>query len=420
MRTTGACKRVRKSALGLSSNGDFHDLKCSRTASVRGVAASRAEAVREGCDEPLVLEESSCVLTILRARMALVFLTGVTMDNFRAFGHAEVSFPPAGLVLLAGANNTGKTAFLSALDVIAGDSGDLDSVRHAGADAPPQVKARFSLASSELDLLLSSSPRPEQLLRDKVLTSLEFVFAQDDTFSLFGHRELGLTEVRGDRPAIGPVTVAKLVMRSAGQTGVEFLQTLTSDVAPSTMGVSGHGSPPRWLGEQLPSIPGMEPVSYLIQNWSSRFYHFRALRLGTARAQTLESSERLDPSGNNLSAVLLHLATNRRARFRGVTRFDGRDCSRRRAARGANEPGPAPGNVRQWHGRPEPKRPWHASRAAAYDPGRRVDAAATLHLGRRRAGDEPAPCWPTGTPRPRPRLVQGPPGHRRNAQFGDA
>ena len=241
MRTTGACKRVRKSALGLSSNGDFHDLKCSRTASVRGVAASRAEAVREGCDEPLVLEESSCVLTILRARMALVFLTGVTMDNFRAFGHAEVSFPPAGLVLLAGANNTGKTAFLSALDVIAGDSGDLDSVRHAGADAPPQVKARFSLASSELDLLLSSSPRPEQLLRDKVLTSLEFVFAQDDTFSLFGHRELGLTEVRGDRPAIGPVTVAKLVIRSAGQTGVEFLQTLTSDVAPSTMGVSGHG-----------------------------------------------------------------------------------------------------------------------------------------------------------------------------------
>ena len=67
--------------LGLSSNGDFHDLKCSRTASVRGVAASRAEAVREGCDEPLVLEESSCVLTILRARMALVFLTGVTMGT---------------------------------------------------------------------------------------------------------------------------------------------------------------------------------------------------------------------------------------------------------------------------------------------------------------------------------------------------
>jgi predicted ATPase len=57
------------------------------------------------------------------------------------------------------------------------------------------------------------------------------------------------------------------------------------------------------------------PFNDLLAEWQSRFYHFHALRMGTNRAQSLASSKKLEPTGSNLAAVLLHLATDRRAVF---------------------------------------------------------------------------------------------------------
>jgi len=45
------------------------------------------------------------------------------LENFRAFRKAEMRLPGTGLVLVAGPNNVGKTALLSALDALAGDPG---------------------------------------------------------------------------------------------------------------------------------------------------------------------------------------------------------------------------------------------------------------------------------------------------------
>jgi hypothetical protein len=51
----------------------------------------------------------------------------VHLENFRAFEGAEMRLLGNGLVLVTGANNAGKTALLSAFDVIAGDNGDITS-----------------------------------------------------------------------------------------------------------------------------------------------------------------------------------------------------------------------------------------------------------------------------------------------------
>jgi predicted ATP-dependent endonuclease of OLD family len=59
----------------------------------------------------------------------VVRLKRVEMENFRAFRHAEMGLPDDGLVLLAGANNSGKSALLSAYDVIAGNAGDTAALR---------------------------------------------------------------------------------------------------------------------------------------------------------------------------------------------------------------------------------------------------------------------------------------------------
>src|SRR6266536_569362 len=48
----------------------------------------------------------------------------VAVENFRPFQAASIRLPASGLVLVAGANNSGKSALLSALDVVAGIGAD--------------------------------------------------------------------------------------------------------------------------------------------------------------------------------------------------------------------------------------------------------------------------------------------------------
>jgi hypothetical protein len=114
----------------------------------------------------------------MRWKTDAMWLHGVIADNFRCFRHTEISLPEAGLVLIAGANNTGKKALLSALDVIAGDSGDTTSLRHVGGDDPAQVTARFCLSEAERASLLTKTPYREQLLTDGALAVLDFLLTK--------------------------------------------------------------------------------------------------------------------------------------------------------------------------------------------------------------------------------------------------
>jgi hypothetical protein len=159
-------------------------------------------------------------------RLVGMLLTKVTAANFRAFRHAEITIPQAGLVLIAGANNTGKTALLSALDVIAGNSGDITSVRHADADGPAQVTGTFSLGRAERAEL---GRQGQQRDADDMPASLDFVFAEYEGLRIQGHPELGLTEIRGDWPSFGMQTLARLTTDSAdGRPSMEVQSLLSS------------------------------------------------------------------------------------------------------------------------------------------------------------------------------------------------
>lgn len=242
------------------------------------------------------------------------------LENFRAFPHAEVRIPEIGLVLIAGANNAGKSALLSGLDVVAGTFDGVASVRHGGGADPARVTAAFDLDDAERAAALAPVHEGQALSGLGALASVEFVYEQWDD------QHLKLREVHGTWPDAGMVPVAR--MRPDPQPG---RQSYVVEVAQAfQQGSRARGTPEVLrkladtgrndvdISEDLYSYLapiGLVAVSQALRSWRSRYYHFRALRTGTQRIQALSSVEQLNPTGDNLASVLLHLATDRRGQF---------------------------------------------------------------------------------------------------------
>lgn len=205
-----------------------------------------------------------------------MILQNVVVEDFRAFRHAEIELPETGLVLIAGANNTGKTALLSAFDVVAGDSGDITSLRHAGGAGPARVMARFGLSEAERTGLLAAHPRGDQLLADGAIASLEFLFAEHEDLRVQGLIGLGLSEIRTVWPRYGTQTLVRLdAPPEPGASPIlNVMSALTRDVDPTGMTGGGFLGQIRWLDELLRIRPELQFLGQLLPTWRSRFYHF--------------------------------------------------------------------------------------------------------------------------------------------------
>src|SRR5579859_2823502 len=80
-------------------------------------------------------------------------LSKLALQNFRAFKDAVVQIPSTGILMIAGANNSGKSALLSGIDAMIGGGFGAET-QHYGSDGATQVKASFTLEDSERDSLL--------------------------------------------------------------------------------------------------------------------------------------------------------------------------------------------------------------------------------------------------------------------------
>jgi DNA repair ATPase RecN len=72
----------------------------------------------------------------------LAFLSELLLSNFRSFPNAQIDLDDHGLILIAGANNSGKSALLSAFDLIAG-RGTTGEYKYVGA-SEVEVAASFT------------------------------------------------------------------------------------------------------------------------------------------------------------------------------------------------------------------------------------------------------------------------------------
>lgn len=117
----------------------------------------------------------------------------------RSRGHS-VRLPANGLVLVAGANNAGKSALLSALDVVAGVGSDVQALRHAGSVDPARVAATLTLTAGERSALFAANPRRAEFLHTGVASRLQLVFEEQPKLQP-GTKDLSLPSKRCSRRA---------------------------------------------------------------------------------------------------------------------------------------------------------------------------------------------------------------------------
>jgi predicted ATPase len=249
-------------------------------------------------------------------------LREVAVCNFRPFASATMRLPGHGLVLVAGANNSGKTAFLSALDAVAGVATETPALRRAGTDSPAVVSATFDLSEAERAEVFSANARKAEVLASGAASQLQFVFQEQSG-------SLQLAHVRGDWPGRGLEIFATVgaAEDGPGTYGARLIRALRGgqdDVDPLSL-VDGEGGQ-RWGGvvPLEPAINGVRELDFVppfLSGWRQRYYHFRALRPGSPRSGNLASADRLVPTGENLTAVLLEMLTNRSELFAELGRL---------------------------------------------------------------------------------------------------
>jgi len=254
------------------------------------------------------------------------------MSDWCGFEAAEVHFPERGLLLLVGANNAGKSALLSAIDVVASEN--FEPVRRrSGSSVGATIQVEWALNEADrrsaLIAGLSASGgvyEERQLDRwfvgnrfgrigmhyrelagvmQQATYEMRMVATSVTTIDHDGY-ELTLADVQAPNHATDNLTLG-----SWTHTGIELAQVLrdSQHVDPDRLSGAvqeiGLGSPlqlhllqPYWwmLGE---------PLSV----WRSNYFHADASRPGTSATRELVAAERLDSSGVNVANVLLRLST---------------------------------------------------------------------------------------------------------------
>lgn len=239
-------------------------------------------------------------------------LRAIAASNFRAFESASIRLPAHDLVLLAGANNAGKTAFLSALDVVAGIEPETRSLVRAGSRDPGSVSATFDLGETERTALFHFSSQIPELLATGVATQLRLVFDVRRGIQPYLTHVYGLWPGRG----LEPLITNRIDQQGNNRIHVaRFLEGGQDDLDPLLLRPRGEASDYPMPLERDTGNAQVQPVLSMLGDWRSRYYHFRALRPGSPRSADLESASKLEPTGQNLIAVLLEMLTNRSQLF---------------------------------------------------------------------------------------------------------
>ena len=238
-----------------------------------------------------------------------MYLRSLELSEFRAFRTATIEFPAAGVVAVAGANNTGKSALLSALDVVRGNYGIADLLtRHAAATSPARIRARFELVADERERLLEKVEDQQRIRRSNPLSWLEWHFVQvqenamqaTELHAAWGGGSTPLMQVRPQSPDGLTATIGRAarILEGRPEEGLEDQETVASGSIQSIEGAFGN-----WA-------LGLVPAAEFLHAWRERYYHFGPLRPGTGRQQGLGDPAPLAPSGLNLPDVLHSLLTN--------------------------------------------------------------------------------------------------------------
>lgn len=232
-----------------------------------------------------------------------MYLTQLRLLNYRAFGDATVDLPEAGIVLVVGANNSGKTALLSAIDAIALLKQSPGPGRLGGGD--PQVVAVFNTTHEERDELFRAAAAPDEWHQSqgfrRVSVRFEISPAGDPIVDL-----VEVTDALGDLRAVGVNRPVADGQRQAEAVNLDSVLGSGPKLAEYNLSSVASGN----LGDHLVNANDIPWVRDMLRRWRQGIFHFEALRTGTARETSSHGATTLSPNGADLPQALLHLKSN--------------------------------------------------------------------------------------------------------------
>lgn len=234
-----------------------------------------------------------------------MFLERVELRNYKAFVEAAYALGPNGVVLIVGANNSGKTALLSSLDVIAGIKVPVHMSRVGAAEGA--VLATFFHTEDERGKLFEGSNVALEWLESQGFNRSRVTFAPFQDRSYISRIET--TQADGSFATIATTTLDRAGSGNgtASAAAVPAIVSTTPESADFTLSQSTTGT----VIDQVPSGFGqLAWWAQLLNEWRAGVYHFEALRVGTQRDVDSHGTTRLSPTGSDLPQALLHLKSN--------------------------------------------------------------------------------------------------------------
>lgn len=241
-------------------------------------------------------------------------LSRLDLVDFRAFSRAKFTLGRHGLVLIVGANNSGKSALLTAIDVLLLDGEITADWTHANTTSA-DVIAEFALDDKiRSDIFAEagqSAKLRERWLRTSELTGLRVVYRQQPSVT----KKFVVVRVEiGDGEVFRPIAEAK--HGGPGTTFdfhlAPFGQWITNGAPNATLALSnaGSSSDPRLL-DQL-RLGGRRSLGDLaLEGWRRSVLRFETRRGTVQRAHPLRSDDQLKSDGSNLAQALVWLQTNK-------------------------------------------------------------------------------------------------------------
>jgi hypothetical protein len=199
--------------------------------------------------------------------------------------------------------------------------------RHAAAAEPARVQARFALSEQEQNQFLEASGLTGKD-RTEALRWIEWHFVEAPESALQA------LELHASWPERGRVLVAQVLflppsshrfLINRGVLAILGGSSSNGGSGPDPLRDFQTASEGNGVPDLISTLPGVAPPLELIVQflhaWRQRYYHFSALRQGTAPSYGLRSDEALTPTGENLPAVLLDLQHNRFETWESVRRL---------------------------------------------------------------------------------------------------
>ncbi len=244
-----------------------------------------------------------------------MWLQHLRLEAFRAFNDTELTLPETGLVLVVGANNSGKSALLSAIDVLRQVMPDAP-ITNTSSSGPAKVVGTFVVEDTIRDLILAGSSG--QRMSGEALRRIRVVLEVRTTANRLDVVGIEAALDNGEFDAIARLTSPN----SEWQIEMADLRRWAVDeplMGPfnRSMTVSGND-----LGSYLWSSTSttIQPILDRFRQWAGSVYHFGAIRPGTTRQRQSAGADVLAPTGENLPEVLLRLSTGQTNEWDAIRR----------------------------------------------------------------------------------------------------